>query len=73
MLTERGRRFLEHYLQLQVRPCGSGITVDDLLPVVRKLDAAIRRLSEGDLNVEVAAELRAVREALAGRERGELP
>jgi len=49
LLTERGRRFLEHYLQLHTQlapsagrdPCP--VTADDLEPVVRTLDAVYRR------------------------------
>ena len=45
LLTERGRRFLEHYLQLHRRlgpePCS--ITVDDLAPVAHTLAVAFGR------------------------------
>lgn len=48
MLTERGRRFLEHYLQLYTRLAPAGlepcvVTVDDLDPILCVLDAVYRR------------------------------
>jgi len=49
VLTERGRRFLEHYIQLHTTgavstgPAPCPVAVDDLVPVVDTLAAAYRR------------------------------
>jgi len=43
LLTERGRRFLEHYIQLHTQHAPCPVTADDLVPVVRTLEAVYRR------------------------------